>query len=43
MILNRPGVVAVYLTGKPAKGVDLKTLHLQLSVQYLKMAMLKIK
>ena len=37
--INMPGVVGIYLTGEPMKGVVLRTWHWRLSVKYLPTAM----
>ena len=41
--INMPGVVAIYMTGEPMKGVVLRTWHLPLSVKYLPTVMLRIR
>ena len=41
--INMPGVVAIYLTGKPIKGVGPQDIARRSSVQYLQTAMLTIR
>ena len=41
--INMPGVVAIYLTGKPIKGVGRRISRWRSSVQYLQTAMLTIR